>query len=189
MSPQRRLALGAAATGLFVALSLVPDSSSPPPKPLFFYLVPLLRTQALLVRCESVVADADWAELKRLRGAILGSPNDARESLLAAAAALPTPRQQEAARAVATSFLEYVAQTDYAAYFDARAVPTGAQNAEFAAFCLKAVKAAEASLAAFLAQMPAEDLDAARSNVAPFLAAAEEAARREAQAASEQVDE
>jgi A/G-specific adenine glycosylase len=75
---QRRLALGAAGTALFVALSLRPDSAPPPSKPLFFYLVPLLRVQALLTRAEAVVADADWVQLASLRRAILGSPNDVR---------------------------------------------------------------------------------------------------------------
>lgn len=165
----RRLALGAAATVLFAVLSLRPDSAPPPPKPLFFYLVPLLRVQLLLTQCEAVVADADWESLGRLRGAILGSPNAARDSLLSAAAALPSPKQQEAARSTATLLLEYIAQTDYRSYFDARVTPTGAQNAEFSAFCLKAVRAAQAQLATFLALMPAEDLEAARQSARPFM--------------------
>jgi hypothetical protein len=63
-------------------------------------------------------------------------------------------------------------QADYSAYFDSRAAPTGAQNVEFAAFSLRAVKAAEARLTEFLALMPADDVDAARANVAGFAAAA-----------------
>ena len=47
--------------------------------------------------------------------------------------------------------------------------PTGAQNAEFSAFCLKAVRAAQAQLATFLALMPAEDLEAARQSARPFM--------------------
>ena len=81
-------------------------------------------------------------------------------------------RKQESARALATSIIEYVDQADYAAYFDSRAPPTGAQNAEFAAFSLRAVKAAEAKLSEFLALMPADDLDAARANAEGFKAAA-----------------
>ena len=41
----RRLALGALGTAAFVALALLPDSAAPPSKPLFFYLVPLLRSR------------------------------------------------------------------------------------------------------------------------------------------------
>jgi hypothetical protein len=63
-------------------------------------------------------------------------------------------------------------KADYSAYFDSRAAPTGAQNVEFAAFSLRAVKAAEARLADFLALMPADDVDAARANVGSFAAAA-----------------
>ena len=162
----RRLLLGGVGTALFVALSLVPDSAGPPSKPLFFYVVPLLRVQALLPKAEEVVADADWAGLTSLRGSILGSPNDAREALRSAAAALRDARAQERAKALAASFLEYLDQADPLKYFDSRAPPTGAQNAEFAAFSRKAVKAAEVALADFLALLPAEDVEAARANVA-----------------------
>jgi hypothetical protein len=168
---QRRLALGAAGTALFLAIGLRPDTAGPPPKPLFFYLVPLLRVQALLARAEAVVADANWAGLASLRGQILGSPNDARDALRNASAALAEPRKQEAAKALSIAFLEYVSQADYTAYFDSRAPPTGAQNAEFAAFSLRAVKAAEARLADFLALMPADELDAARTQLASYTSA------------------
>ena len=162
----RRLLIGGVGTALFVALSLIPDAAGPPAKPLFFYLVPLLRVQALLPRVEEVVADADWTGLSALRGSILGSPNDAREALRCATAALRDPRAQERAKALSASFLEYVDQADPLKYFDSRAPPTGAQNAEFAAFSQRAVKAAEVALADFLALMPSEDLEAARANAA-----------------------
>ncbi len=162
----RRLLLGGVGTALFVALSLVPDSAGPPAKPLFFYLVPLLRVQALLPKAEEVVADADWSGLSSLRASILGSPNDAREALRCAAAALRDARTQERAKTLSASFLEYLDQADPLKYFDSRAPPTGAQNAEFAAFSQRAVKAAEVALADFLVLMPAEDLEAARANAA-----------------------
>ena len=162
----RRLLLGGVGTALFVALSLVPDSSGPPSKPLFYYVIPLLRVQALLPKTEAVVADAAWAGLSSLRSSILGSPNDVREALRCSAAALRDARTQEKAKALAASFLEYLDQADPAKYFDSRATPTGAQNAEFAAFSQRAVKAAEVALADFLALLPAEDVEAARSNVA-----------------------
>ena len=166
----RRLLLGGVGTALFVALSLIPDADGPPAKPLFFYIVPLLRVQALLPRAEAVVADADWGGLTALRASVLGSPNDAREALRCAAAALRDAKAQERAKGLAASFLEYLDQADPAKYFDSRAAPTGAQNAEFAAFSQRAVKAAEVALNDFLLLMPAEDLEAARANAAqaPF---------------------
>ena len=128
--------------------------------------MPLLRCAALLSRAEAVSADADWAGLAQLRRSVLGDPNNLKDALGSAAAALREPRAQERAKALAVSVLEYVDQADYAAYFDSRAPPTGAQNAEFAAFSGQAIRAAEVRLAEFLALMPAEDLEAARANAA-----------------------
>lgn len=47
-SPQRRLLIGLGATAVFGALALQPDSAlrGTAAKPLFFYLVPVLRVQA-----------------------------------------------------------------------------------------------------------------------------------------------
>ncbi len=75
---QRRLLFGALATAGLTAWALQPDTAGPPSKPLFFYLAPLLRIQALLQQSEAVVADADWTQLSALRRSILGSPNDVR---------------------------------------------------------------------------------------------------------------
>ena len=68
-----------------MALALQPDTAGPPAKPLFFYLAPLLRIQALLQQAEAVVADTDWTQLGALRRSILGSPNDVRDCSLFAA--------------------------------------------------------------------------------------------------------
>jgi len=167
---QRRLAIGAVLTAGFAAWSLVPDDSlSPTPaKPLFFYIVALLRARQLLTSCEAATADADWQQLKAIRQQVLGasSGDTLRENLTSAAQLLPDAQKRERARQLVTSTLEYVDQTDYNAYFDNVGQPSGAQNAEFAAFCLKAVSAAERDLDAFIALMPAEDLEAARSQIA-----------------------
>lgn len=57
---QRRLLIGGIGTILVVALSLLPTDSlrlSRPSKPLFFYLVPLVRVQALLKDLEGAAID------------------------------------------------------------------------------------------------------------------------------------
>mmetsp|Transcript_12340 Transcript_12340/g.40550 ORF Transcript_12340/g.40550 Transcript_12340/m.40550 type:complete len:331 (-) Transcript_12340:1109-2101(-) len=163
----RRLAIGLGLSAAFVVLALQPSTSGPPPKPLFFYLVPLLRSQALLEQAETVVADANWAQLAPLlRG--VEEANEAKKNLMSAAASLPSPQRQDQARALASEFLEYVQQADYKKYFDQKSTPTGTQQAEFAAFSLRSIKAAEGKLAAFLKLMPADDVQAARSQLSAF---------------------
>ena len=167
----RRLALTALATAAFVAWSLVPDDTlaPTPSKPLFLYLVTLVRARQLLTGCESATADADWPRLKALRATILGSaPGDTplREQMTNAAALVPDGRRREAAKALVGPTVENIVATDYNAYFDTVGQPSGAQNAEFAAFCGAAVRSGEKNLDAFLALMPSEDLDAAKAQVA-----------------------
>lgn len=164
----RRLAIGAASVLLFGVLALRPDTAPPPPKPLFLYLTPLVRSRGALSRAEEVVANADWPGLAALRASVLVE-NEARANFAAAAAALPTAKEQESAKALASSCLEYVAQADFEAYFDTRAVPTPSQNAEFVVFAGSALKAAEAKLDAFLALFPGEALEAARAGAVQSL--------------------
>ena len=57
---QRRLLIGGVVTVVVVALSLLPTDSlrlSRPSKPLFFYLVPLIRVQNLLKDLEAAAID------------------------------------------------------------------------------------------------------------------------------------
>lgn len=164
----RRLAIGAAATLAFFALSRVPDAAlrSRSSKPLFLLLVPLVRAQAALPALRPLLADAQWEQLSAARRSQLPA-GPLREALEEATGELPAGSAPEAqARAAATAFLEYLADTDYAAYFDSRITPTGTQAAEFSAFGLKALEAAEAQLRAFLALFPAEDVEGARSSIA-----------------------
>lgn len=51
--------------------------------------------------------------------------------------------------------------------FDTVGKPTGAENARFADFSTKAVRAANAKINEFLRLMPSEDVEAARSQLAP----------------------
>lgn len=140
---RRRTVLGVAAAVVFCALALRPDTSPPPPKPLFLYLAPLQRCGPLLARARAAAEDADWVALRAARAAVLAD-NEARANLAAAAAALPGPQRQAAGRAAASALLEAVDVADYASFFDTRATPTGAQNAEFAAFSVRALDAAQA---------------------------------------------
>ena len=123
----RRLALGAVGSAAFLALALLPSGESVPPKPLFFYLLPLLRVQRALGGAEALAAEAEWDRLAAVRATMLGEPNQLRASLAAAAAALPDVRAQAAAKEAAALVVEYVDQADYKSYFDSLSTsrPTG----------------------------------------------------------------
>eukprot|EP00955_Chlamydomonas_euryale_P017181 183322-Chlamydomonas_euryale.AAC.6 len=58
---QRRLLIGLGGAAVLGAFALVPTQSMrlKPPKPMYFYVVPLLRIQELLVECKPVIEDAD----------------------------------------------------------------------------------------------------------------------------------
>lgn len=167
----RRIALGALFTVGFGALALKPDDSGPPPKPLFYYLVPLVRVEDLLQEALPQAEDADWPSLERTLKAVLGPPNNVKENMLSAASALDDANDERAAKEIAFSVLEYLEQMDYKKYFDAVSVPTGTQNLEFSKFCSRATRAAQKKMGAFLAAMPAEDIEAARSQVAALKSA------------------
>ena len=162
----RRLMLGAAAVAAFAAFALVPDSAlyGTDSRPLFLLLVPLVRAENALPLLKPLLENADWAELASTRRSQLPA-GALREALEAAATALPSARA-ETARALATSFLEDLAQTDFAAYFDSRVTPTGAQAAEFASFGLRALASSQTKLASVLALFPGEDVQAARDSIA-----------------------
>lgn len=57
-----------------------------------------------------------------------------------------------------------------AADFDTIGKPTGSENARFADFSSKAVRAANVKIGEFLKLMPADELEAARSQVAAMMA-------------------
>ena len=62
------------------AFSLVPSEKLrlKPSKPLFFYLVPLLRTQQLLAASRAVIEAGDWPQLRSILSRISGEPNSVR---------------------------------------------------------------------------------------------------------------
>ena len=161
----RRLAIGLLGTGVFVGLSQISDESAAPSKPLFFYLVPLLKIRALLTQASALAEDGAWDELSATCRQI-AKANDAKGNLLAAAAYL-TGRDEERAKQMAFDFLELLEKIDYNKYFESmKGVPvSGAKAAEYSKFSKRAAAAAAAQLDEFLKLMDREQLDAARSQV------------------------
>lgn len=76
---QKRILIGALATAGLAAFGLVPTSQlrPKPSKPLFFFLVPLLRIQELLNESRGVIENGDWATLRILLQRVKDQPNNA----------------------------------------------------------------------------------------------------------------
>jgi len=161
----RRLAIGLLGTGVFIGLSQISDESSTPNKPMFFYLVPLVKSRELLKQATELAENGYWDELSTVCRQI-AKANDARGNLFSAAAYL-TGRDEERAKQIAFDFLELLEKIDYNKYFESmNGVPvSGAQAAEYSKFSKRAAAAAAAKLDEFFALMDREQLDAARSQV------------------------
>ena len=56
----RRLAIGLLGTGIFVGLSQISFEAPAPSKPLFFYLVPLVKTRELLKQAADLAENGYW---------------------------------------------------------------------------------------------------------------------------------
>jgi A/G-specific adenine glycosylase len=176
---RRRLLQGALATAALAAFALVPTRAlriGAPSKPLFFYLVPLVRALDQLRDLEPAVEDADWPRLRAARALIVGPPGNARDNLYDAVAALDSYAGESTvakgtakrAEALAGEVVEALDALDYNKYFDAAmmgAAPSGSQNAEFVKFTREARRAAERSLNEFLALMPREAVEGAKQVV------------------------
>uniref|UniRef100_A0A7S1X3N2 Uncharacterized protein n=1 Tax=Tetraselmis chuii TaxID=63592 RepID=A0A7S1X3N2_9CHLO len=166
---QRRLLLGIAATIGLGAFALVPTETfrPRPSKPLFFYLTAILRVQSQLKDLERLVDNGELDRVKVVLNRMLGPPGDSKVNLENAIAWLDDNKTREAANTLAFDFLEYLQQVDYSKYFEnmRTATPSGADKARFAEFSLQCVKAAELKLKDFLKLMPAEDLEAAQSQL------------------------
>jgi len=89
-----------------------------PSKPLFFYLVPLLRIKNILSEIEPTVSKGDPVALRATVNTIVGSPWNAKENLKQAALCLDSDKDYQVANAIATEFVEYMSQVDYSKYFD-----------------------------------------------------------------------
>ena len=127
----RRLAIGLLGTGVFIGLSQISDESSTPNKPMFFYLVPLVKSRELLKQATELAENGYWDELSTVCRQI-AKANDARGNLFSAAAYL-TGRDEERAKQIAFDFLELLEKIDYNKYFESmNGVPvSGAQAAEY----------------------------------------------------------
>jgi len=85
---RRRLLIGLGLTAAVGAFGLIPTEKlqPAPSKPLFFYLVPLLRVSNLLAEAQTIIPEGDYEDLRVLLARIEGSPNNVQENLRAAAA-------------------------------------------------------------------------------------------------------
>lgn len=169
----RRLAIGLFGTALFAGLAQIDLDSleQTPSKPLFFYLVPLLKNRELLKRASELAENGYWEDLTIVVNQIQ-TQNDARGNLSFAATFL-TGRDEERAKQAASDFLELLEKVDYNKYFESmKGVPvTGAKALEYSKFSKKAAVAAGAKLDEFLGLMDREQLDAAKSQVETFVPA------------------
>lgn len=84
---QRRLIIGIGLSLAAGAFALIPTErlQPAPSKPLFFYLVPLLRVQELLAEAEKIIPGGDYEQLRRVLERIEGPPNNVQENLRSAA--------------------------------------------------------------------------------------------------------
>eukprot|EP00238_Polyblepharides_amylifera_P005547 CAMPEP_0196583654 /NCGR_PEP_ID=MMETSP1081-20130531/44227_1 /TAXON_ID=36882 /ORGANISM="Pyramimonas amylifera, Strain CCMP720" /LENGTH=310 /DNA_ID=CAMNT_0041904603 /DNA_START=52 /DNA_END=984 /DNA_ORIENTATION=+ len=160
----RRLLIGLAGIGAFAVLSQVPDSTTrpKPSKPLFFYLVPLIRIQALLPDLEKTVEGGDAESLRAALRSVQGSPNNVKDNLKNAAACLDDDRDFDRANKIAGELIEYVSQVDYTKYFDSVSSKVNERQISFSLNCVQAI---EKKLVEFLAVMPRDQVEAARTQV------------------------
>lgn len=167
---QRRLLIGAALTAVGVGFALVPtEKLAPrPARPLYFYLIPLLRAQSLLVEAKQIIEDADWAQLRVLVSRIMNQPNNARDNIKNAVAWIDDSKTATQLTSVAAEFCEYVENMDYNKYYDAmpRVALSGAQNAKFVEYSSASLKAANSKLKEVLSLMPEDAVAAARQALA-----------------------
>ncbi|GAQ87362.1 hypothetical protein KFL_003480060 [Klebsormidium nitens] len=164
---RRNLIIGVALAVVAGVLAFVrfPGGRPQPSKPLFFYLVPLVRIQGLLPQLQLAIEEGRLADLREQLKTIVGEPNNLKDNLLNAASWLPTDAELDAANQVAFDVLEYVDQADSKKYFDNFGEPSAAQRSEFSKFSLQSIKAASRKLDEFFKLMPSEDVAAAKEQV------------------------
>lgn len=164
---RRRAIVGAALTAAFVGLSQISIEAPEPSKPLFFYLVPLVRSRELLRRATVLAEEGSWEELNSTVNRVTGPPNDVKENLFKAAAYL-SGSQEAKAREIAFDFLEYMEKVNYSKYFENMGSVNGNKAAEYAKFSAKASVSAIGKMDEFLALMDRESVEAAESQVMAF---------------------
>jgi A/G-specific adenine glycosylase len=139
----------------------------PPSKPLFFYLVPLLRTRDILDEIIRIIPDGKYERLRELLDLVEGPPNNVQQNLKSAAASLDSPALIEKADAIARDVYEYLKGIDYQTYYDSIGASRGSRGGqelkEMFDFSSKSADAAQSKLEEFLKLMPKEELAAAKS--------------------------
>ncbi|CAI5462321.1 unnamed protein product [Closterium sp. Yama58-4] len=157
----RRLLIGAglAVLALPVALYDIPLTVAPPTKPLFFYVVPLVRLQLAL---QAIVSQADSLDVVALRSQLrfaVGTIDSVRENLVSATVLLEDKSQQPA-KELAFEIIDYLQQADYGNYFENMGAPSPSQH-------LKSIKAAISRLDKFFRYVPSEVVEAVNQQVNP----------------------
>ncbi|GIL72877.1 hypothetical protein Vretifemale_3169 [Volvox reticuliferus] len=167
---QRRLFIGGILTLGLGAFALVPTEAlrPKPSKPMYFYLVPLLRIQELLGECRTIIEVADWDQLRQALSRIEGPPNNVRQNLDNVIALIPEAKTASRAQELSADLYEYLRSLDYQRYFDAipQKVISGAQNAQYAQFSLSSLQAAQVKLTELLSLVPKDQLQLARDQLA-----------------------
>eukprot|EP01024_Parvocaulis_polyphysoides_P052065 TRINITY_DN5128_c0_g1_i3.p2 TRINITY_DN5128_c0_g1~~TRINITY_DN5128_c0_g1_i3.p2 ORF type:complete len:357 (-),score=39.57 TRINITY_DN5128_c0_g1_i3:230-1216(-) len=168
----KRILIGGILSAAFVALALIPSDNFQilkPSKPLFFYLVPIIRVQELLKGAETLILDGKFIELQALTERILKEPNNIKQNLYSAIGCLYAGSQKTQAEDIAKDFFERFDQINYQKYYDIRGSPSGEEMKKYQEFSLNALKAASGDLSKFLAIMPQEDVEGAMQSVFPNL--------------------
>lgn len=165
---RKRLLISIFITAAAVGLALIPSDQFrmfKPSKPLYVYLLPLVRAQALLPYLEDIVGNGNWEELPAALRSIQSSPTNIEQNLKDATAALTDSRRTDKAISITRGIMEDLEAVDYTKYFSTvkkRGANTGAEQKQFSEFSARAVRAVKDKLRDFLALMPAEDIRQAR---------------------------
>mmetsp|Transcript_10954 Transcript_10954/g.30061 ORF Transcript_10954/g.30061 Transcript_10954/m.30061 type:complete len:326 (+) Transcript_10954:60-1037(+) len=163
---QRRLLITALASAAAIGFALVPTEAlrPRPSKPLYYYIVPILRIKDLLVDdSPEIIENADWAQLRLLLSRITGTPNKVHENFDNIVALLDSNSNQGRVQQLRTEFEEYIYNMDFNKYYDSMPGTkiTGKQNQEFVTFSSQAQKAAVQRLEAILKLLPEKDVQQA----------------------------
>lgn len=164
---KRRLLIGGVLTVGTIALSLIPteDLDGSANKPLYVYLVPLLRSISLLQDLAVEVEQGNTGSSALVVDRILGKPNEARKNLYSAIESI-SPSQRQQAREAISNFVDYVQQIDYNKYYDTVGVKDGRLMAQYQEFSLKSIKAAIRTGNEILAMFPGDVVADAKETLA-----------------------
>ena len=173
---RRRLVIGLGLSAVVAAFAMVPTEKlqPPPPKPLFFYLIPLIRTQEILQEIVSILPDGDYERLRQLLARIEGPPNNIQQNLKAAVACLEDAKVAEKADSVGREVYEYIKGIDYQTYYESLGGSMGSRGGqalkEMFEYSTNSASAAQRKLEEFFNLMPQEQYEAAMQQVttSPF---------------------